>query len=201
MSEGLVFITGGARSGKSSFAEQLARGLNKTTTYIATAQVLDREMENRIQKHKERRPSTWKTLEAPYALPRAILDCKDQAEVLLIDCLTLFLSNLLTKQIGQLGVEDNPVIPEELETLLLAKVEELIDAIHQFSKTVILVSNEVGSGIVPLYHSARAYRDVVGRANQRLAAVAHRAFLVVAGLPMELKKREPTILQVVQELS
>ena len=193
MQNRIIAVIGGARSGKSTFAEELAKKMQRPTLYIATAQNRDAEMADRIAKHRASRPSTWQTVEAPLDLETAILESGDQAEVLLVDCLTLYISNLLLERLGDLSDQDDPRIPPEEEQVILEKVKSVLKAAKRVSGTIIFVSNEVGWGIVPLYHSARAYRDVVGRANQLLAAAA-------AGMALELKALAVSVDHVCTEL-
>ncbi|MCS6881032.1 MAG: bifunctional adenosylcobinamide kinase/adenosylcobinamide-phosphate guanylyltransferase [Oscillochloridaceae bacterium] len=173
----IVLFTGGARSGKSACAEQYATGLARPVVYLATAEARDEEMRVRIAHHRARRPSTWRTREAPrQAAP--VLATLDPGAVVILDCLSLLVSNLL------LDHEDNPqpVIEGEVAGILAqARAREL---------TLIVVTNEVGSGLVPEYPLGRAYRDLLGRANQQVAAAAAEVYLVVCGIPIELKALE-----------
>ncbi len=180
----LYFITGGARSGKSRYAEALAKHLGQDNiTVIATLEPLDDEMARRVAKHKARRPANWRTLEAPLDLPRAVL--RAPTETVLADCLSGFVSNLLLKHEAE-GEE------AALEQVLGA-VDALIRAVKQSRKTVIVVSNEVGGGVVPAYRLGRWYRDALGLANQRVAAAADAVSLVTVGLPKRLKGALPEL--------
>ncbi|WP_072330328.1 MULTISPECIES: bifunctional adenosylcobinamide kinase/adenosylcobinamide-phosphate guanylyltransferase [unclassified Paenibacillus] len=175
-----ALVTGGARSGKSSFAERYAATLGKDGLYIATAQAYDEEMEERIALHRrdrELRGYRWQTVEAPYELAGAIRTA--QAPVVLVDCLTLWLSNWL------LRLEQE----KEAARLLDELVDELADAFRSARQPIVLVTNEVGSGLVPEYKLGRLFRDASGRMNQRLAQEADQLFLVTAGIPVELKSR------------
>ncbi len=166
----LIFVTGGARSGKSRFAEDMALALSPgERTYLATAQPLDDEMRERVERHRRGRDEGWLTIEEP--LDAALAVRKAKAPLILLDCLSLLVSNLLLA--GR----------EEAETL--AAVDDLLDAGR--GKILIVVSNEVGSGVVPAYPLGRVYRDLLGRANQRVAARADEAYLLVAGLPLRLR--------------
>lgn len=172
-------ILGGARSGKSDYGERLAHSLADDVLFVATAQADDEEMAARIARHRQRRPAHWRTVEAPYDLAKAI--GSDPARVALVDCLTLLVSNLLVQMDGELD-------EEAAETAVAAEVDAILEAVQiADDRHVIIVSNEVGSGIVPDNRLARVYRDILGRANQRLAAAAQRVVLMVAGLPMVLK--------------
>ncbi len=165
----LTFVIGGARSGKSRYAEGLIAALPPPWTYVATAEALDAEMAERIAAHRVRRGSTWRTVEAPRDLPAVLTASK--ATPVLIDCLTLWLSNLV-------------LAGADIE----AETERLEQALAAAKAPMVLVANEVGSGIVPDHALGRKFRDLQGVLNQRIAARADRVVLVVAGLPMVLKE-------------
>ena len=175
----IVLITGGARSGKSTFAEQYAHSLGNRLAYIATAQVLDEEMADRVRLHQKRRSSNWCTFEAPIAAEKAIKDAADYP-VILFDCLTLYTTNLLLMQ-------EADCIETRRESVLL-QAEKLLQAAKDINSTIIFVTNEVGLGIVPDNALSREYRDLSGWVNQKFAAAADEAYLVICGLPVELKK-------------
>lgn len=166
----ITLVIGGARSGKSRHAEDIVLGSGLRPVYIATAQARDPEMADRIRRHRDRRGDSWTTHEAPIALAAAIATHAAPDSALLVDCLTLWLANLL-----EAGLDP------ETETA------GLIDALAAAAGPVVLVSNEVGWGIVPDNALARAFRDHAGRVNQAVAAAADHAVLVVAGLPAILK--------------
>ncbi|MHB0914787.1 MAG: bifunctional adenosylcobinamide kinase/adenosylcobinamide-phosphate guanylyltransferase [Thermoleophilia bacterium] len=174
----MIFVTGGARSGKSGFAEQLAREREGAVTYIATAAAGDEEMQARIAEHRERRPSGWRTVEVDSGLA-AVLEKEVAAGAsVLVDCLTVYLSNrLLAQEPGDAGAAG----------LVEREVDELSAACARANGNVIIVSNEVGMGIVPDNALARAFRDLAGRANQRLAAAAAEVYLCVSGIPVRVK--------------
>jgi adenosylcobinamide kinase / adenosylcobinamide-phosphate guanylyltransferase len=179
----ITLILGGARSGKSTFAEQLAAQYDGSVLYVATAQAWDEDMANRIAAHRAQRPARWRTLEAPVEVGKAILGAMP-ADVILIDCLTLLASNV----IAPLDPADQAVADQALK----AEIDALCDAVTTVAATDrtvnwIIVSNEVGLGIVPAYPLGRIYRDALGRANQRLAALADQVFFMVAGLPLTVK--------------
>lgn len=176
MTKELILILGGARSGKSALAERLARQRERVL-FVATAEALDVDMERRIAAHRSQRPSAWRTLEEPLDLSSAIQEVADDYEICLLDCLTLWVSNLLLK------MEDYPNVEREI----LAEVKRLLEVYEESSATWIVVSNEVGLGIVPPTPLGRQYRDILGRANQAVAARADRVYLTVAGLMMDLK--------------
>jgi adenosylcobinamide kinase/adenosylcobinamide-phosphate guanylyltransferase len=178
----LILITGGARSGKSTFAEQLATKLGgDDVLYIATAEALDDDMRQRIAAHRLARPVAWQTEEAPRNVGRRLLQTLGSRRVVLVDCLTLLVSNAV------LSLGDEPDATQA-ETLALHEVEQLIEACVETTATVIVVTNEVGLGLVPPYKLGRIYRDVLGKANQRLAAHAEAVYLLVSGLPIDVKK-------------
>ncbi|HPG21218.1 MAG TPA: bifunctional adenosylcobinamide kinase/adenosylcobinamide-phosphate guanylyltransferase [Amaricoccus sp.] len=165
----IVLVTGGARSGKSDHAERRAAQLGRPGIYIATAQAFDAEMEDRIARHRMRRDGSWRTEEVPLALVEA-LRATDGEGVRLVDCLTLWLSNLM-------GAGADPA----------SEADALAECLQAQASPVILVTNEVGQGIVPDNPLARRFRDAAGLMNQRIARVADEVVLVVAGLPMVLK--------------
>ncbi|GFE60229.1 bifunctional adenosylcobinamide kinase/adenosylcobinamide-phosphate guanylyltransferase [Geobacter sp. AOG2] len=173
-----IFITGGARSGKSRFAEELARQFGAPLGYLATAQTLDDEMEERVRKHRLRRGDAWQTVEEPLHLSQALVRCDDTCKAVLVDCLTLWLSNLLFHYEEQ---------GEDAEARILEDVHSLTATLRKMRTPVIIVSNEVGQGIVPENRLARRFRDMAGQANQLLAAMADEAHVVISGIPLRLK--------------
>jgi adenosylcobinamide kinase/adenosylcobinamide-phosphate guanylyltransferase len=180
MTRHLTLILGGARSGKSTHAEKLARERQTPVLYVATAQAGDDEMAARIAHHRAQRPASWITLEAPQAIGSAIRSSGVSAPVVLIDCLTLLASNLLAPL-------PEPIECEEAERMLNAEIDDLLTNYAAGDAAWIIVSNEVGLGLVPPYPLGRIYRDVLGKANQRLAAVADEVLFMVAGLPLKVK--------------
>lgn len=166
----LTFVTGGARSGKSRFAEQLAKDSQQKVTYLATAQAFDTEMRDRITRHQNDRPSAWQTIEEPLNAPQIIQHIT--TPVLLLDCLSLWVSNMM--------------LADWKDEKILAAIDELLSMLQ--SKKTILVTNEVGFGIVPENALARRYRDTLGWVNQKCATASDEAWLLVSGLPIQLKK-------------
>lgn len=200
-----TLITGGARSGKSGFAERLAASAKCPVTYIATAQVWDQEMAHRVKKHQQQRPATWQLIEEPLNILETLWRLKDYEGVILLDCVTLWLTNLLlagqaelAKQVKleaghtdgdepQFDSENNSDIFAKLEPIILATVQEVGQIVQAIKPQVLFVTNEVGQGIVPENPLARAYRDLAGRSNQILARNADHVYMVVAGYPLDLK--------------
>ena len=177
----LILVLGGARSGKSAFAERLA-ALRQAQSggrvlYVATAEALDADMERRIANHRQQRPPEWDTLEEPQHLASALPDALQGYDTCLLDCLTLWVSNML------LSMEDNPNSEREI----LAAAHNLMEAYEQSPATWIVVSNEVGLGVVPPSRLGAAYRDALGRVNQAVAARADKVYFMVAGLALEMK--------------
>jgi adenosylcobinamide kinase / adenosylcobinamide-phosphate guanylyltransferase len=181
----LILLLGGARSGKSALAERLASSLapDGAVLLVATAQARDDEMRDRISEHRRRRIAGWRTLEEPIALGRRIPPAVGDARVVLLDCVTLWASNLLLETMGP----DDESAPTGVEARALREVDSLLAAFREGAATWIVVSNEVGLGLVPPYPLGRAYRDLLGRMNQSIAAAADEVYLLVAGIPVELK--------------
>jgi adenosylcobinamide kinase/adenosylcobinamide-phosphate guanylyltransferase len=176
-------ITGGARAGKTAFALALARRHPGPVVYVATAEARDAEMAARIQRHRAERPPHWATVEAPLSLAAALAHIPPTALVVL-DCLTLWVSNLL---LARLPAAFSPQEGEAAAAAALGAVDDLLTWQQRAGNDLLVVSNEVGLGIVPADPLSRLYRDVLGRANQTVAAAATRVYLVVAGLALELR--------------
>ncbi len=172
-----IFILGGARTGKSRFAQELAGRLGNKVLFIATGEPLDEEMQARIDEHKKARPKSWRTLEIPTNIGRQLEVEIGDAEVVIIDCLTLLASNRLGDELDYLKAEKQ----------VLAEINELITCIDKLNASVIIISNEVGMGLVPETKLGRVYRDLLGRANQLIAQHANEVYFMVAGLPMKIK--------------
>lgn len=168
----VTLVLGGVRSGKSRFAVEHARRFSRVA-FVATAKACDEEMREKIRRHKLERPQNWRTIEEPLELARVIEENAAQCDLLLVDCLTFFASNLLD------GSSDSWAIA--------ARIDHILHALCTTSASVILVSNEVGSGVVPPYPAGRQFRDLLGEINQKVAAIADNVVLLVAGLPFPLK--------------
>jgi len=175
----VTLVLGGVRSGKSRYAQQLAERADRVT-FVATAEHRDDpEMRLKIDRHRADRPEAWTTIEEPLHLAAAICNAATTSDAILVDCLTLFAANVLEAYEGnEVGLE--------------SEVSRLCDVLKAASCSIILVSNEVGSGVVPAYASGRKFRDLVGEINQRVAAVADTVLLMVAGLPLAIKGSVPT---------
>ncbi|MEW6425952.1 MAG: bifunctional adenosylcobinamide kinase/adenosylcobinamide-phosphate guanylyltransferase [Bacillota bacterium] len=181
-----ILVTGGTRSGKSAFAERLAAAGGKKVIYLATATVGDEEMALRVERHRQRRPPSWETVEEPLEIAGVINRMGAPDKLILVDCLTLFLNNLLSKT-GRLFNEESAGLTAEEEERILGVFERLCKVITESPADIIIVTNEVGWGLVPPYPAGRVYRDLLGTANQRLARLADEVYLVVSGLPLEIK--------------
>jgi adenosylcobinamide kinase/adenosylcobinamide-phosphate guanylyltransferase len=169
----VTLVLGGARSGKSRYAQQLA-GQSRHVVFLATAKASDEEMHAKIERHREDRPKEWPTVEEPLDLPKVLAEHEVASEVIVVDCLTIFAANLLEAE----GEDSNAIE---------RRVEALCEALRTVRCNVVLVSNEVGSGVVPAYPVGCRYRDLLGEINQKVARVADDVVLMVAGLPLALK--------------
>jgi len=176
----ITFLLGGARSGKSSHAQNLAEATGKSVTFLATAQALDEEMSVRIQKHRAERPASWETLELPCDI--ASHSQQIRSSVVILDCVTLLVSNLMMQFVKDELVEETPFL-----LAVQQEIEEIIVVIREREQDWFLISNEVGLGLVPPYPMGRVYRDALGWANQRLAREADHVLFMVAGIPMTVK--------------
>lgn len=176
----LTLILGGARSGKSRLAQQLALPAARVV-YVATAQAgSDAEMAERIAQHRANRPAEWRTIEGPLGLADAVVEAAHEADAVLVDCLTVWLSNIF--------FEHRDSAPSQIEQIAYAELQRIADAARGCH--VILVSNEVGCGTVPQAALTRTFRDAQGRLNQWAAETADEVILTVAGLPLHLKRLE-----------
>jgi adenosylcobinamide kinase/adenosylcobinamide-phosphate guanylyltransferase len=182
MAAELSLILGGVRSGKSAFAERLAGALNKPTLYVATALATDSEMEERIRRHRFSRPSHWVTLEEPLDLARRLdfaLTVVNPPDVILIDSLDNWVGNLLLRHKNE--------APQATTSLTLSTIDQLLEVCRRSSAAFFLVSSEVGHSPVPPYPLGRRFQDLLGEVNQKVAAAASHVYLVIAGIPVEIK--------------
>ncbi len=177
----LTFLLGGARSGKSSHAQKLAQETGKSVTFIATAQALDEDMSARIKRHQEDRPVDWVNLEIPSNIAEALRANPIKTDVVLLDCITLLVNNLFMPFIKEDAVDE----ARALEAMQ-KEVDELLAFIREGKQDWIAISNEVGLGVVPAYQMGRAYRDILGWGNQRLAREADEVYWMVAGIPVPI---------------
>lgn len=177
----ITLVTGGARSGKSSFAESLYKD-KVDVVYIATSKITDNEMEDRVRLHKESRPSDWRTFEGNYNLDNAL----GEERYYLLDCITVLTSNIMfdmTKDEDRISIE----LQRSVEDTIFNELKILIDAINDKGLDLVLVTNEVGDSLVPENHLGRVFRDIQGRINQRIASISDRVYLVCCGIPVKLK--------------
>lgn len=174
----MTFILGGARAGKSRFAQELAAKLKKRVLFVATCEPLDEEMSARIKAHQRSRPSDWNTLEVPTDVAKAMRGKVGAAEVVILDCLTLLISNIVGREEAD---------AETLDKKVNAELEDLVAFMRTQNAHFIIVSNDVGLGVVPPYRAGRIYRDVLGTANQMLAREADEVYFMVAGIPIQIK--------------
>ena len=169
----IIFILGGARSGKSTYALELTKKYKKKVAFIATCQALDKEMTQRIKFHKKARPRDWQTFEEPYKVSGLLNKIGAKFDVILIDCLTLLVSNLILK-----GLKVDAITQE---------INNILSALNKIEGKAIIVSNEVGLGIVPNTKLGRSFRDVAGKINQAVAQESDEVFFMVSGIPWRIK--------------
>lgn len=187
MKSTIILCSGGARSGKSEFAEQLALSLKGRKAYVATGQAFDDEMKDRIKKHQLRRGKEWITFEIPLHLHENWEHIKNVSDVILIDCLTMFTSNHVFAH-GDINTQEDA---NRIESIILKELRLLLEKINNSNdKTVIFVTNEIGLGIVPENKLARYFRDITGRVNREVASAANRMYLTISGVTIELKSQE-----------
>lgn len=183
----VTLIVGGARSGKSSYAEKLCKNTGNDICYLATAKITDDDMADRIKKHIAQRPTSWKTIEQ-YSNFNGLKKDKAfiESSIFLLDCVTIMITNIMFDQ----KIDYDTCSSEELdqvESVVFSEVTDLINVMRQYNKTLFLVSNEVGSGIVPSYRLGSIFRDIAGRVNQFIAREADEVYNVICGLPQRLK--------------
>lgn len=181
----IILCTGGARSGKSEFAERLVLSLPGRKGYVATGQIFDDEMEDRVAKHKARRGNLWHNFEIPYDITASWSKILDACDVILVDCLTMYATNAMLQKEPQNQAECNA-----LADALVAELKEVIETTRKSDKTVVFVTNELGLGIVPENRMARFFRDIAGLINQTTAHAADEVYFTISGITTELKAKE-----------
>ncbi len=182
-----ILVTGGARSGKSSFAEEMAKDIEGDILYIATAVAFDEEMKLRVKKHRESRPEEWSTHEGYRDLDEVLINKPANVQGILIDCITIMATNLLFDAIGLDNDMPTTADFEAAEVKINQEIQKLLQAIDATDADVIIVTNELGMGIVPENKLARAYRDIAGRINRQIAQCCDEVYLVVCGIPVKIK--------------
>ena len=179
----LTFVLGGARSGKSSYAQRVGEKCRGQVVYLATAQALDDEMQGRISAHQKERSVDWVTLEAPKAIAQTWRSAGQPGDLVLLDCLTLLVSNLLMDRV----VDDAILDENQAAASVHNEIDTLLAAVKESQAEWVVVSNEVGLGLVPPYPMGRLYRDLLGWTNQRLAAEADEVIWMIAGIPLPIQ--------------
>ena len=182
-----ILIIGGARSGKSNYAQQLALKCPQPVLFVATAEPGDEEMRQRIEKHKKERPSTWQTLEVTIHIGDRIRGEIGTVQTVIVDCISLLVNNIFNKHLDSSGELSNPSLVEEDVT---AEIGALVNCINQAEARFLIVTNEVGLGLVPASSMSRLYRDLLGKANQTLVQHSDEVYMMVAGLPVKIKSAE-----------
>lgn len=184
----IIYVSGGARSGKSIFAENICKNLSDNVSYIATSEAFDEEMKDRVKKHKAQRPKSWDTYEAYKDLDKTILEVCKKSDTALLDCLTVMVNNLIFH--GNTDIETASYEQIDiLENSISDEITKLLKAARSSNINLIIVSNEIGMGIVPENKLSRIYRDIIGRANQKCAAESDEAYFVVSGIALKIKER------------
>lgn len=182
----IILVTGGARSGKSSFAESLCINRNNSTAYIATSIPFDDEMKDRVKKHKESRPQNWRTYEIYKDIYSIIDNISKEHETVILDCVTLLVNNLMFTY----GIEIDEATSEDinkLEDYIKKQVNKLLNEVEKTNLYFVVVTNELGMGVVPANKLSRVYSDIVGRINQQISSRSDEVYFIVSGIPMKVK--------------
>lgn len=180
-------LIGGARSGKSSYAEELAKSIGGKVVFVATAEAGDEEMKTRILRHQQARPAEWGLIEASLQVGEKISAHGSSAGVVILDCITLLVNNIMCKYMLAHGDELTGEAADYLDAEVKKEINGIINAMKKTGASFIVVTNDVGAGLIPPNAMARIYRDLLGRANQMLGAYVEYVYLMVAGLPMQVK--------------
>jgi adenosylcobinamide kinase / adenosylcobinamide-phosphate guanylyltransferase len=183
----VILLLGGARSGKSHFAQEYARQHGEKVLFVATATAGDEDMRQRIEKHKKDRPSNWRSLEAATDIGKQIEANAGNAQFIVIDCITMLVNNIFNRYNENQFVS---IAETVLEKEVVAEIKQLQKCLKKVDASFLIISNEVGLGLVPDNRMGRLYRDILGRANQMLARTADEVYLLVAGIPMMVKPNE-----------
>lgn len=178
----MILVTGGARSGKSSFGESLLKD-KKEVLYIATSIPFDEEMKDRVKKHRESRPDHWHTLEGYKSLGDSIRNLKQHYDGIILDCITIMITNLILENFD----EEVEIDYKSIEEKIMGEMEDMLSAFKELNSDVVMITNEVGCGIVPENRLSREFRDIAGRVNQFLAREAEEVYLAVSGIPVKIK--------------
>ncbi|MFC1920666.1 bifunctional adenosylcobinamide kinase/adenosylcobinamide-phosphate guanylyltransferase [Chloroflexota bacterium] len=179
-----TLIIGGARSGKSDYAQKIAAESGRKVLFVATAEAGDEEMQQRIEKHRQSRPSSWTTLETATGVGKEILEKGVDAELIIVDCITMLVNNVFSK----FDYKDNSELDNtSIEKVTISEINQLTECFHHLNADFIIVTNEVGMDLVPANKMGRLYRDILGKANQLLAEQVDEVYLLVAGIPVKIK--------------
>lgn len=184
-----ILIIGGARSGKSRFAMELARRSGKPVLFVATATAGDDEMAERIANHRKERPADWRTLEVAGDIGKQVKQDIGSAKVVIVDCVTLLVNNIFS----DCGYQATPQTEAWLEKRIASEINSLIECVRGVEASFIVVTNEIGLGLVPADKVSRLYRDLLGKANQMLAKCADEVYLMVAGMPVKVTPAYPEV--------
>lgn len=182
----IITVTGGARSGKSSFGESLLKKSEGNKGYIATATPFDEGMKDRIMKHQASRPKEWQTFELPYEISSHIHQISKSCDIVILDCITVFSSNILFEKEydwEQISYEKISLLEEKI----IHEIQQIIEKARQYNLDLVIITNEVGSGIVPGNRLSRVYRDIAGRTNQKLSELSDEVYVTISGIPLKLK--------------
>lgn len=182
----IVLVTGGARSGKSSFAESLCRAQDNQTAYIATSIPFDDEMKDRVKKHRQMRPESWTTYEVYEDIYRAVPEIAKEHQTVILDCVTLMVNNIMFKEPVDFETCSHDVI-DKVEAYVKEQVDLLLEAVKKTDLYFVMVTNEIGMGVIGATRLTRIYTDITGRINQQIAKMSDEVYLVVSGIPVKIR--------------